>query len=150
MESIDALKNKKYNQSLKFIQQAKLWPESLGVGKPYDADIDVRLEDWIAYKNYKALNKTSLANQMLDSIITNSKEVTAADKYFTNTIITVYAFKELNKDDEVKAWLQNESENYPDKKVAGWIASPDLENMPSSLSDRENLNADIINYLKKN
>lgn len=150
MESVDALKNKKNNQSLKFIQEAKQWPENLGVGKPYDADIDVRLEDWIAYKNYKALSKTSLANQMLDSIITNSNQVSDADKYFSNTIITVYAFKELNKDEESKIWLQKESANYPDKQIAGWIASPGLENMPSSLSDRENLNADIINYLKKN
>ncbi len=75
MESIDALKNKKYNQSLNFIQQAKQWPENLGVGKPYDADIDVRLEDWIAYLNYKKMNKPNEATTILDSIIKNSNKV---------------------------------------------------------------------------
>jgi Tfp pilus assembly protein PilF len=149
MESIDALKNKKYNQSLKFIQEAKQWPENLGVGKPYDADIDVRLEDWIAYKNYKALNKTSKANAMLDSIIANSKEVASADKYFTNVIITMQAFQQLNKKEEGNEWLKEESENYPDKQITGWTTSVDINNLPASLNDREKLNAGIIKYLEE-
>ncbi len=149
MESIDALKSKKYNQSLNFVQQAKQWPENLGVGKPYDADIDVRLEDWIEYLNYKALNKINFANQMLDSIIANSKKVGNSDKYFTNAIITAYAFKELNKNDKGKEWLQKESTNYPDKNMAAWIAEPNLKKLSSSLNDKEKLNAEIINHLEK-
>lgn len=149
MESIDAFKNKKYTQSLQFMQEAKQWPENLGVGKPYDADIDARLEYWIEYLNHQTLNKTNLANQMLDSIITNSKQISNADKYFTNTIITVWAFQQLNKNNEGKNWLQNESVNYPDKKNDNWIAEPNLEKLPPSLSDREKLNADIIKRLEK-
>lgn len=148
MESIDALKSKKYNQSLKFIQQAKQWPENLGVGKPYDADIDIRLEDWVAYKNYKALNKTSNADAMLDSIVTNSDKVSVADKYFTNTIITMWAFQQLNKNEAGNEWLKKESESFPDK-IATWIASPDIHNLPASLSDKEKLNAAVINYLEE-
>ncbi|MGI8950999.1 MAG: DUF5107 domain-containing protein [Chitinophagaceae bacterium] len=150
IESINALKNKKYIQSINFIQQAKLWPENLGVGKPYDADIDVRLENWLAYLIYKSMNKTNQAKQMLDSIIINSKEVTDADKYFTNSIITAWAFKQSNKDKEGNALLQKESVNYPDKKIAEWIAAPDINNLPSSLNEKEKMNADIINHLEKN
>jgi predicted Zn-dependent protease len=149
MESVDALKNKKYNQSLKFIQQAKQWPENLGVGKPYDADIDVRLEDWLAYLNYKAL-KSVKANEMLDLIIKNSDEVTSTDKYFTNADITARAFKQLNKDEEGKDWLRKESANYPDKNIAAWVISPDINSLPASIGDKEKMNADIINYLKGN
>jgi hypothetical protein len=146
---VDALKNKKYNQSLKFIQQAKQWPENLGVGKPYDADIDVRLEDWLAYLNYKAL-KSVKANEMLDLIIKNSDEVTSTDKYFTNADITARTFKQLNKDEEGKDWLRKESANYPDKNIAAWVISPDINSLPASIGDKEKMNADIINYLKGN
>jgi Tfp pilus assembly protein PilF len=148
MESITAYKNKNYKQSLSFMQQAKQWPENLGVGKPYDADIDKRLEYWLAYLNYKAMNRTSDANKMLDSIITNSNEVSTTDKYFTNTIITGWSFKQLNKNAEGENWLQYETKNYADKNIATWIAAPSLNNLPASLSDKEKLNAEIINNVE--
>ena len=148
MESITAYKNKNYKESFSFIQQARQWPENLGVGKPYDADIDKRLEYWLAYLNYKAMNRTSDANKMLDSIITNSNEVSTTDKYFTNTIITGWSFKQLNKNAEGENWLQYETKNYADKNIATWIAAPSLNNLPASLSDKEKLNAEIINNVE--
>jgi lipopolysaccharide biosynthesis regulator YciM len=149
MESVTAYKNKNYKQSISFVQQARQWPENLGVGKPYDVDIDNRLEYWLTYLNYKAINKTSDANKMLDSIINNSDEVEATDKYFTNAIITQLAFRQLNKNEEGLNWLQHESENFPDKKIATWIGAPDLNNLPIPLNDKEKANVDIINYLGK-
>ncbi len=50
---------------------------------------------------------------------------------------------------KAKRWLQNESANYPDKKIAEWIAAPDIKDLPSPLSDKEKLNAEIIDYLKE-
>jgi Tfp pilus assembly protein PilF len=147
MESVTAYKNKNYKQSINFAQQARQWPENLGVGKPYEADIDKRLEYWLAYLNYKAMNRTSDANKMLDSIITNGNEVEAADKYFTNTIITQLAFKQLDKSEEGGNWLKHESENYPDKNIATWVIAPDLNNLPASLTDKEKLNAEIISSI---
>lgn len=37
----------KYGKALEKIAEAKLWPESLGVGKPYDERIDTVPEDWL-------------------------------------------------------------------------------------------------------
>ncbi len=149
IESIDALERKKYDKALSFSLQAKQWPENLGVGKPYDADIDTRLEDWLAYLSYKGMNKQDKANQTLNSIIATPKEVAVADKYFTNAIITCLAFKELNKNEEGKNLLRNESMNYADKEMVAWIITPDLNNLPSSSNDKEKSNAEIISYLEK-
>jgi hypothetical protein len=150
MESVAAYKNKNYKQSISFIEQARRWPENLGVGKPYDADIDKRLEYWLAYLNYKAINKTGDANKMLDSVIINSDEVAVTDKYFTNTIITQLAFKQLDKSVEGENWLQHEGKSYPDKDIATWIASPDLNSLPALLNDKERLNAEIITSIEEN
>lgn len=47
-----------YNAALSDIEKSKLWPENLGVGKPYDAAIDLRAEDFItAYCNAKISGK---------------------------------------------------------------------------------------------
>jgi hypothetical protein len=32
----------------RWIQAARRWPENLGSGKPYPANVDERLEDWLA------------------------------------------------------------------------------------------------------
>ena len=80
MQSIDAMRNRKYKAALNFIQQAKQWPENLGAGKPYDEDIDKRLENWLAYKVYVAANEKDKAQQMLDSIITNGNKLTVAGR----------------------------------------------------------------------
>ncbi len=49
MQAVQLMQKKNYKGSLKYIQQARQWPENLGVGKPYDEDIDYRLENWMTY-----------------------------------------------------------------------------------------------------
>ncbi|MCD6201645.1 MAG: DUF5107 domain-containing protein [Bacteroidales bacterium] len=50
--AFSALKNGKNNKAIKYAEKAKLWPQNLGVGRPYD--VDERLEDYILSKAYKA------------------------------------------------------------------------------------------------
>ena len=52
MEAIGEMRNKNFNKALVFINEAKLWPENLGEGKPYEKDIDERLENWMSYICY--------------------------------------------------------------------------------------------------
>ncbi|TMI67660.1 MAG: DUF5107 domain-containing protein, partial [Bacteroidetes bacterium] len=69
MLALDEMKKKNYKQALQYIAAARLWPENLGVGKPYDDDIDERVEDWLAYENYARLGNDQAAKQMLDHIL---------------------------------------------------------------------------------
>ncbi|MDR1602144.1 MAG: DUF5107 domain-containing protein [Tannerella sp.] len=44
----------KYREAVSDVEQSKLWPEHLGVGKPYDEDIDLSVENFITgYCNAK-------------------------------------------------------------------------------------------------
>ncbi|MDR1879585.1 MAG: DUF5107 domain-containing protein, partial [Tannerellaceae bacterium] len=46
-----------YREALSDVDQSKLWPEHLGVGKPYDEDIDLSVEDFLtAYCDAKLNN----------------------------------------------------------------------------------------------
>ncbi|MEJ7676153.1 MAG: hypothetical protein WKF59_26495 [Chitinophagaceae bacterium] len=59
---------------MQYIAAARLWPESLGVGKPYSEDIDERLEDWLAYESYAKQGNDKAAKEMLDKILSKPQE----------------------------------------------------------------------------
>jgi hypothetical protein len=70
MCALQNVKSGNYTAALSDIEQSKLWTENLGVGKPYDEDIDLRAEDYLtAYCNAK-INGTKLpaSNLTLESI----------------------------------------------------------------------------------
>jgi hypothetical protein len=52
-QSINA---KDYAKALTQIETARQYPEQLGVGKPYDADIDMRVEDYLSAWCYDKMN----------------------------------------------------------------------------------------------
>jgi hypothetical protein len=45
-----------YTAALLDVEQSKQWPENLGVGKPYNEDIDLRAEDYLTARCYEKLN----------------------------------------------------------------------------------------------
>lgn len=47
MQAIEAIEKNQNQKAIALVNQAKEWPENLGAGKPYDADIDLSLENKI-------------------------------------------------------------------------------------------------------
>lgn len=45
--AVAALGDGHVDEAERFIATARVWPVNLGAGKPYDADVDERLEDWL-------------------------------------------------------------------------------------------------------
>jgi Tfp pilus assembly protein PilF len=64
MLAVQHIKNQKYEAALTSIQDARLWPENLGVGKPYPEDIDERLEDYLEAFCLERLNKKPEASAL--------------------------------------------------------------------------------------
>ena len=62
--ALQNIKTQKYTEAMSNIQDARLWPENLGVGKPYPEDIDERLEDYLEAVCQKALGKQDLADKL--------------------------------------------------------------------------------------
>ncbi|HEY3286044.1 MAG TPA: DUF5107 domain-containing protein [Gemmatimonadaceae bacterium] len=48
MLAVDAMRDGRWENARALIAAAREWPERLGAGKPYPADVDERLEDWLA------------------------------------------------------------------------------------------------------
>jgi hypothetical protein len=47
MLAVDAMRDRRWDAARTCIAAAREWPERLGAGRPHDADVDERLEDWL-------------------------------------------------------------------------------------------------------
>jgi hypothetical protein len=74
MQSVLNFKAKKYADALKNVADARLWLENLGVGKPYQADIDERLEDYLEAVCQENLGKKEVAKGFFEKVKTWKKE----------------------------------------------------------------------------
>lgn len=48
MLAVEAMGERRWDDARALVAAAREWPERLGAGRPYDADVDERLEDWLA------------------------------------------------------------------------------------------------------
>ncbi len=58
----------KTKAALEKVAQARVWPTSLGVGKPYDNLVDERTEDWLDAVLYARLGDEAKASEYLDKL----------------------------------------------------------------------------------
>ena len=88
MLAVQQMQSKKYSAALTSIGTARLWPENLGVGKPYEEDIDSRLENYMEGICYEKMKKTDQAMKKWNAIVSFKTNVNN-----TNTLVTSLALK---------------------------------------------------------
>ena len=67
--AVERLQAGAFDEALRLVDIARQWPENLGAGKPYPADVDERLEDWLTAQCQLALKAPDAARQALDRIL---------------------------------------------------------------------------------
>ncbi len=147
MLALEAMKKHDYKKALTYINAARQWPENLGAGKPYDEDIDARLEDWLAYQNDLHLENDSQARQMLDKIIAFHKGLNGNYYSSANNLITAWALKKTGKPEDAQNFLQQLLEKNPDDVWARWAM--DVYNGKPSTMARENALSENYSLLHK-
>jgi tetratricopeptide (TPR) repeat protein len=123
MQAAQMMHKKNYKAAGKFIAESRLWPENLGVGKPYSEDIDMRLEDWMDYVCLIQLKKTKEADEMLNRIIQFEPQMidnTVMNFLPANALATAWAFEQLNRKDEAIPWLNKQIEAFPGSTLLMW------------------------------
>ena len=115
MQALNQIQQQNYNTALSLINVSKLWPENLGAGKPYDEDIDIRLENWLSYICFKKLKMDDSAKQMLNTIIHFEPHIknTVSNYYLTNHIISLKAYQELKQSSVGQKWLTHQITTNP-------------------------------------
>ena len=139
MQAVIAIKAKQYNKALPFITAAKLWPLNLGAGKPYDEDIDERLEDWLNYQCYTNLGKSAAAKQSLQKIIAFTPKVDNTVMNFlpANHLVSAWAMEKTATVDKAAAWLKQQALLYPDNTIIRWALKEFQQKHSGQLKEEE-------------
>ena len=113
MQAIDNMAVKKYAAALAYIDNAKKWPENLGVGKPYAGNLDERLEDWMTYTRYMQTGKTKEATALLNKITAFNPKIenTVIDFLPANDLVSAWAITKLDGKATAENWLNAQVKN---------------------------------------
>jgi tetratricopeptide (TPR) repeat protein len=144
MQALEEMQKKKYSKAQQFIQEAKVWPINLGAGKPYDEDIDTRLEDWMAYLVYERTGKGDMAKTLLEKLGTIKNDYPQA-----NHLVTALAMKKQGRGNEAIQWLEGLIKKFPGNKILLW-ARAELTGEGSSIlqPNEKNVSVRILEQLK--
>ncbi|MCW5517203.1 DUF5107 domain-containing protein [Muriicola sp. Z0-33] len=96
----------KYLEAIGLLEQAKLWPENLGVGKPYDPDS--RIQDYLLAIAYHETDKSSKSESLLEEIADYSlkhSDNLSIKSYFG--ILALRKIGRVNEAQQLVAALQN-------------------------------------------
>ncbi|MDR0845638.1 MAG: hypothetical protein LBN71_10485, partial [Tannerella sp.] len=110
LEGLQFLKEKKFEQALKSMEKARLWPENLGVGRPYD--VDERIENFLEAECLSNLKETAKAQTLYQEIINYTRE-NGAD-YKSTDYLYVMALRRLNMNQQASTFLTEWQQKSPD------------------------------------
>ena len=111
--ALKMVEQKKYPQAIKFVNDARKWPENLGSGSPYNPD--TRLHDFIAAFCQKKLGNVNEAENYYQKIAVLSLDAEnwLGGKNPVDNYISVQVLNQKGKQHELK------------KLIAGWKAEQD-------------------------
>jgi len=150
MQAVWLIQKKNAKAALKLIDQARLWPENLGVGKPYPEDIDTRMEDWLNYLCFVQQKRTSDADKLLNQVILFEPRVENTVRNFSpsNALVTAWAYEKLNRRNEAVQWLDRQIKYFPDHKSLLWSKAIFEQDKSFVMKESEkDVNARIIEQL---
>ena len=147
MQAVELMKSGQYKKALAFISGSRLWPENLGVGKPYEADIDYRLENWLAYYCNTKTGKKTGNEALLNDILAFNPRIDNTVRNFqpANELVTAWAYKAKNAPEKGSAWLEQQSKAYPENSAIAWgRAVYENQPVPTSAVMERDANARIL------
>jgi len=124
-----------FDDALRLVGTAREWPENLGAGKPYDVDIDERLEDWFIAQCQFARKAPDAAHQALEKILAVPGRTRGQG---TGDLIRALALKQAGRLAEAEQFLKDWQARDPGTELARWGAELFADHpapLPQSLKD---------------
>ncbi len=139
MLAIENLANKKFKQAQEYVEVAKEWPERLGVGKPYEEDIDLRLENWITYRIFLGAGKKKLAFRYLEKILATPYSLQSP--FSPLTLVDAWAIADKAGERAATNYLAKTAKENPDNVWIAWAKASlteDEDSLPAGLTNNTN------------
>ncbi len=138
MESMQLFEEHKFEEAVKTIEKARLWPENLGVGRPYV--VDERIEDFLKAENLLRLNEKGKAEELYKGIITYSQENTGG--YSSTDFLYLIALKRLNMDKQAQNFLTLWQKNSSGDPLLKWTKAMMNNNRHAAQLIEEEINTE--------
>lgn len=147
MMAFDNLKKAKYLDALKNIEKAREWPENLGVGKPYDSELDERFENFLQAVCLEKMKKKTEADKIYYSLSTEK-----TDMKTVGLLINALSLKKQGTPEKGLTLLQQWKDQASDKALPDWC----IENFtgkgkasePPTVNDQTRLLKELLEFLK--
>lgn len=112
--ALQAIESGKLREASQFVAQARLWPHNLGSGKPFDENIDSRLEDWLDAVIAAKSGNTAEAGSLFTKVAEAKKRGGYAQ------LLQAVALSKTGKNDEAQALVDHWVKLQSNTKVASW------------------------------
>jgi tetratricopeptide (TPR) repeat protein len=117
--AVESLQAGSADEALSLVNTARQWPEALGTGKPYPADVDERLEDWFTAQCQLARKSPDAAREALNRILA----MPASGKgQQTGDLVRALALKQTGQGAEAQQLLKTWQAENPGTDLADWGA----------------------------
>lgn len=117
--AFSALRNGKFKKAILFADKAKLWPQNLGVGRPYD--VDERLEDYILATAYKSKGDKKSAQQFALKVM--EYEHPGYQEENSKLYLQLKLLIEIGEHEKAELLLDKFLTNYSDSNYMKWVAA---------------------------
>lgn len=114
MLALQEMRKKNYRKAQGYIDQSRRWPQNLGVGKPYDNEIDSRLEDWMEYLCSIPLKNANGA-LLLDRILKFTPRIdnTVSNFIPSNALVSAWVIEKKESREKAVEWMDQQIAAYP-------------------------------------
>jgi predicted Zn-dependent protease len=133
--AVDYIRVRAFDKALPLVDTARQWPERLGAGKPYPADVDERIEDWVTYQCQLGRKAPAEARRALDRILATPARQKAQG---IGDLIRALALKQSGRAAEAEQLLKDWQAQDPGSDLAKWgaeILAGRPAPLPASLQD---------------
>lgn len=134
LQAVDQIASGKTKGAITSIEKAKLWPENLGAGKPYEDNIDLRLEHYLEALVFEKMKQKDKAQKKFAAIA----EADQSRRRQINDLITALALRKLGRADEGEALLKAWVEEQPKNEMAQWAYAVYNGQSPDAIEGNDN------------
>jgi tetratricopeptide (TPR) repeat protein len=110
---------KNFGRALRFAEAARLWPEHLGVGKPFDTD--ERLENYLAAVSFERAGDRDQAKKYYEAVIGDSRKF--GESWGAVRWISALAMNELGMNSEAEELISAWKKKFPESPAAAWASA---------------------------
>ena len=144
-EALKLIEKKEFKQAISLLEKAKLWPEILGVGKPYNPD--ERLPNYLLAYCYQEQGNPQMAQEYWTLVKDHSQQ--HISQFQLNHLFGLKAIEKMEGRGAALQWLENLQLLYKDESKMDWIRRQYLGVEPANDIFNKNQNTSKTALIKR-